>query len=137
MFYLLIYFNGIILKIYFQKIHRVSSYLFFRHFPFFFFFGLSKPSTCQHKVISCMYSRQGGFCFLGFLFVCVFFFSFLFVCCLVFLVSAVLPIEGSGSRLVLLLSPFRKQKHVTQNFKAEIVAVYFFFLMIAFINQKS
>ena len=137
MFYLLIYFNGIILKIYFQKIHRVSSYFFFRHFPFFFFFWSIKTFHLSAQSYQLYVFKTRWFLFSGF-FVCLcFFFSFLFVCCLVFLVSAVLPIEGSGSRLVLLLSPFRKQKHVTQNFKAEIVAVYFFFLMIAFINQKS
>ena len=51
----------------------------------------------------------------GGLFVCVVFLAFfLFVgWFFFFLVSASLPIEGSGSRLVLLLPPFRKQKYVT------------------------
>lgn len=133
MFYLLIYFNGIILKIYFQKIHRVSSYLFFRHFPFFF---LSKPSTCQHKVISCMYSRQGGFYFLGFLFVCVFFLAFfLFVVCFFWCLQFFpLKVQGADQFYCYLPSENKSMSLRTLRPKQQQCI---FFLMIAFINQKS
>lgn len=135
MFYLLIYFNGIILKIYFQKIHRVSSYLFFRHFPFFFFFYQNLPLVSTKLSAVCIQNKV-VFVFQVFcLFVFFFLAFFLFVVCF-FWCLQVFPLKVQGADQFYCYLPSENKSMSLRTLRPKQQQC-IFFLMIAFINQKS